>query len=221
MSGTVLAVCVSTDDVEVATVGASAIDKRPTPGRVPVTELGLVTDHVCDTTHHGGVDQAVYAYDDAEAQRWARELGRDLPYGWFGENLRVAGHSVTDAVVGERWSVGADGLLLEVTIPRTPCRTFAVWAAEENWIKRFHQRADVGTYLRVVQPGTVGAGDPITVISRPDHGVTVRQLHVGAATPGDLAGLLAGPDLPVKVERDARKVFRRHPTRPGHDPLER
>lgn len=101
--GLVLAVCAASDDVLLDGVGPSGIDKRPADGRVHVGELGLVTDHVCNTKHHGGVDQAVYAYDDAEARRWADELGRDLPYGWFGENLRVTGLPVTDAIVGEQW----------------------------------------------------------------------------------------------------------------------
>ncbi|UEA60221.1 MOSC domain-containing protein [Gordonia otitidis] len=206
--GHVIAVCVADHDVDLPSIGASAIDKRPQQGRVMVGAEGLVTDHVCDTKHHGGVDQAVYAYDHAEAHHWAATLGRELPYGWFGENLRVTGLPVTDALVGEQWAIGDDGLLLETTIPRTPCRTFAVWADETKWIKRFHDRGDVGTYLRVLRPGTVGAGDDIRVVHRPDHRVRVRHLITGTDA-DSLRELLAIDDLAPKVRREATKKLAR------------
>ena len=210
--GVVTAVCSADADVDLGKVGVSAIDKRPQSGRIAVGELGLTTDHVCDRRHHGGVDQAVYAYDDEEARRWAEELGRDLPPGWFGENLRITGVAVTDAIVGERWQVGSDGLVLETTIPRVPCRTFAAWAEEPRWVKRFMERSDVGAYLRVIKPGSVGAGDAVHVITRPDHGVRVRDLLTGT-DPDALRKLLANNDLAPKVHREATRHLSRATTR--------
>ncbi|SIS17251.1 MOSC domain-containing protein [Williamsia sterculiae] len=207
-TGRVLAVCAAQRDVVLDSIGASGIDKRPLSGPVAVVETGLTLDHSCDTRHHGGVDQAVYAYDDAEAARWATDLGRDLPAGWFGENLRVSGLAVTDAVVGERWRVGRS-VELEATIPRMPCRTFAVWAAEPRWVKRFLDRGDFGAYLRVCTPGEIQAGDEVTVVSRPDHGVRVRDLLAGTGDPDALRALLADPDLPAKVRREATKALKR------------
>ncbi|WP_280486515.1 MOSC domain-containing protein, partial [Nocardia cyriacigeorgica] len=91
-TGEVLAVCVLHAEIEVpGRVGRSGIDKRPRPERVGVRALGLDGDHVCDTAHHGGLHKAVYAYADEDAHRWATELDRDLPAGWFGENLRIRG----------------------------------------------------------------------------------------------------------------------------------
>ena len=209
MTGTVLAVCAAGHDVALTTITATAIDKRPTDARVSVTELGLATDHVCDTKHHGGLDQAVYSYDDAEARRWADELGRDLPFGWFGENLRIAGMNVTDAIVGERWAVGEDGLILETTIPRVPCRTFAEWSGEDRWIQRFTDRSDIGAYLRVITAGTVGAGDTVTVVDIPDHGVSVRDLFRGTDNTDGLNKLLATPGIAPKVHRDATRILKR------------
>lgn len=111
-----------------------------------VRELGVDGDHVCDRKHHGGEDQAVYAYAEHEARRWSAELGRALPPGWFGENLRVSGIETTDAVIGERWSVGTGGLVLEATIPRVPCVTFERWSEQEHWTRRFARQGDVGVY---------------------------------------------------------------------------
>lgn len=208
--GRILAACSVDAEVDLGALGVSAIDKRAHSGRVQVGSEGLGSDHVCDTDHHGGADQAVYAYSDAEARRWAEELDRDLPYGWFGENLRTDGIEVSGAIVGERWEIGDDGLILEVTIPRVPCRTFAAWAGEPQWIKRFMDRADVGTYLRVIHTGTVGAGDEIRVVSRPDHGVTARELLAGTPVDAEsLRALLANDEIAPKVRREATKRLSR------------
>lgn len=184
----------------------TAIDKRPAEGPVDVGPLGLRTDHVCDHRHHGGHEQAVYAYSDHEARRWAAELGRELPLGWFGENLRIDGHT-TDLVVGTRLRVG-DELELEITIPRTPCRTFALWSGEDDWLTRFIARGDTGAYLRVLTPGPVAAGDAITAVHVPSHGATVRDLFRGSR-PDALRALLQAGDLPPKVERDAVRALKR------------
>jgi MOSC domain-containing protein YiiM len=163
-------------------IGMTAIDKRPTDGRVPVAApgargtsgssgSGIVGDEVCDHRHHGGDDQAVYAYSREELDLWERELGRELPNGVFGENLTTLGLDTTDALIGERWRIGAE-VVLEVCATRIPCRTFAGWLEQTGWIKRFTQRALPGAYLRVITPGEIQTGDDITVLHRPRHGVT-------------------------------------------------
>ncbi|MFF0814816.1 MOSC domain-containing protein [Rhodococcus sp. NPDC003318] len=205
MTGRVDAVCVVHADRDSGTrrVTRTAIDKRPVAGPVEVRAAGLAGDHVCDTEHHGGPFKAVYAYSEDEARRWAADLGRDLPAGWFGENLRVDGIATSDAVIGERWRIG--GVLeLEVTGPRTPCGTFGMWAGEPGWVTRFTERGDTGAYLKVITPGPVSAGDPIAVTHVPGHGVTVRDLFTGR-DPVSLALLLAQqPGLSPTVEDKAR-----------------
>jgi MOSC domain-containing protein YiiM len=155
-------------------VGVTAIDKRPADGLVRVGRYGLRGDVQADRKDHGGLEKAVYAYDQAEADWWAGELGEDVPAGRFGENLRVSGLPVDDAEIGERWRVG-DALELEVTGPRTPCATFGRWLGQDGWVRRFTVRGRPGAYLRVLTPGDVRAGDPVTVTHRPGHGVTVAR----------------------------------------------
>ncbi|GAB2916806.1 MOSC domain-containing protein [Rhodococcus aerolatus] len=212
-AGVVVAVCVTERVLpDPGRVGQTGIDKRPAAGRVEVGPLGLAGDTVSDTRDHGGRDQAVYAYAREEADRWADELGQDVPPGRFGENLAVSGLAVTDAVVGERWRVGADrddACVLEVTLPRTPCATFGRFLGQERWVRRFTERGDVGAYLRVVVPGTVGAGDPVEVVSRPAHGVTVRDLFT-AREPGPVRALLTdGEDVPPKAVAAVEKLLAR------------
>ncbi len=159
----------------------TAIDKRPVdhavlvsaPGPKHVSGSGLAGDDVCDRRFHGGDDQAVYAYAREDLDRWAAELGRPLRCGEFGENLTTTGIDISNSVLGERWAIGTD-LVLEVSDPRLPCRTFASFLQQRGWVRQFTERADPGTYLRVITPGEVCAGDPLTVVDRPDHGITVR-----------------------------------------------
>ncbi|MBF6332610.1 MOSC domain-containing protein [Nocardia transvalensis] len=212
--GRVLAVCVVHAELElpskVSRVGRTAIDKRPVPDRVRVRALGLEGDHVCNTKDHGGVHQAVYAYAEEDARRWGAELARELPPGWFGENLRIRGLPVSDLVIGERWSVG--DTLLEVSAPRVPCATFGHWSGEQRWVKRFTLRADTGAYFRVLTEGTIGAGDEVRVEHIPDHGVTVRDLFTGS-DPARLDLLLAAEptisdDVRMQIARHTRRTAR-------------
>ncbi|TVU65620.1 MOSC domain-containing protein [Paenarthrobacter nitroguajacolicus] len=155
-------------------VGVTAIDKRPVEGPVKVHKLGIHGDVQASRIDHGGEDQAVYAYSQADADYWSGELQREVPAGLFGENLRVAGIETTHAVIGERWKIGLD-VELEVTSPRVPCATFQRVLGEPQWVKRFTQAGRVGTYLRVIKTGTISAGDHIHRTFVPKHGITVGQ----------------------------------------------
>jgi MOSC domain-containing protein YiiM len=190
----------------------TAIDKRAAGGRVPVRSpadggVGLAGDQVVDVRHHGGRDQAVYAYALEDLTWWAAELDRDLAPGAFGENLSTEGLDVTRAVIGERWQVGDDGLVLEVTSPRIPCNTFQGFMDEPQWVKRFTEHGASGAYLRVVAEGTVGAGDTVTVTGRPAHGVTIGDVFVLRRTGADrLERLLAEQaDLAASLEHAVRR----------------
>lgn len=193
--------------------GVSGIDKRPVdgpilvraPGPKPSGGSGLVGDTICDTDNHGGDDQAVYAYAREDLDRWQVELARTLPSGTFGENLTTSGLDVTGAVIGERWRVGAD-LVLQVRVPRIPCRTFAVWLGEQGWIKTFTLRAIPGAYLRVLSAGEVRRGDRIVVEHRPAHAVTIGTVFRAITTePELLPRLLDADELPDETKDRARR----------------
>ncbi|MFR9777281.1 MOSC domain-containing protein [Micromonospora sp. MS34] len=184
--------------------GRSGIDKRPAGGRVVVRSGGLTGDFIGERAHHGGPDQAVYTYAEEDAGWWAAELGRAIGPGAFGENLTTYAVDVTGAVIGERWAVG--GALLEVTKPRTPCTTFAGFWGVPDLIRRFTVRAAPGAYLRVLREGEVGAGDPVEVVDRPAHGVTIGQVfRATTLEPGLLPALLDVPELPEPIREKARR----------------
>lgn len=185
----------------------TGIDKRPVPGRVPVGRLGLAGDQVGDLEHHGGTDQAVYAYACEDAAWWQAELAREVLPGWFGENLSTEGLDLTAAVVGERWAVGS--AVLEVSCPRIPCRVFQGFRDVPRLVRRFTDHGAVGAYLRVVADGDIGAGDPVEIMSRPAHGVTVGETFRALTGHRDLLPrLLDVPELAGAHADRARKLLR-------------
>ena len=175
MRGWLDSVCVSGTDLPAVPDRKpvrTGIDKRPVAGRVVVHPLGLDGDVQVNRKHHGGEGQAVYAYAQEDAEFWIAELGRELPPGRFGENLRTTGLDLRNAVLGERWQVGT--ALFEVTAWRTPCANFARYWEVPDLVKRFAAHGATGAYLRVLQTGDVGAGDAVEISHRPDHGITVE-----------------------------------------------
>ncbi|MFK4067442.1 MOSC domain-containing protein [Streptomyces sp. NPDC029674] len=194
--------------------GRTGIDKRPVHGPVRVSApgakgvggSGVAGDEISDLRHHGGNDQAVYAYAREDLDRWERTLGRVLPDGSFGENLTTSGVDVNGAKIGERWRIGAD-LLLEVTSGRIPCRTFQGHLDEKGWVKRFTEGDAPGAYLRVIEPGEIRAGDRIEIVHRPEHEVTVGlQFRAVTTEKALLPRLLAAGDAlhPETAERARR-----------------
>jgi MOSC domain-containing protein YiiM len=191
----------------------TGIEKVPTSGpvlvRAPGTKRdglggGLVGDMVCDRQNHGGDTQAVYAYAREDLDHWQSVLERTLPCGVFGENLTTTGVDVNGAVIGERWRIG-DELELAVTVPRIPCGTFRGWIAERGWLRTFARAARPGTYLSVVKPGQVRAGDPVSVLHRPAHGVTVSQVFRAITLEPDLLPLILAAD---QLEEETKEMAR-------------
>jgi MOSC domain-containing protein YiiM len=144
----------------------------------PVDEItlqpgGVDGDAVINTKHHGGPDQAVYAYSNTDYTWWEQQLGRPLEPGTFGENLTIS--DAPKAIrVGDRLRIGPT--LLEVTAPRIPCATFAARMGEPGWIRRFRDAERPGFYCRVLEPGTIGPGDQVEWNPAPPENVSLTEM---------------------------------------------
>ena len=213
--GRVLSVNLAVPEVSSAKrVGVTGINKQPVDHPVQVRppgpktiglHSGLIGDQIFDIEHHGGDDQAVYAYAREDYDWWERQLDRDLPGGLFGENLTTTDVDVNGAVIGEKWHIGGT-LVLQPTFGRVPCATFQAKMAEPHWVKRFAEQNRPGAYLRVVTPGEVKAGDPIEVQDRPAHGVTIADaFRAYISEPEMMAAYAEIEDLP----EDLRQRFLR------------
>ncbi|MFL6116442.1 MAG: MOSC domain-containing protein [Catenulispora sp.] len=194
-------------------LSATGIDKQPVDGPVAVSapgpkgtgDVGLHGDRAYDVKSHGGVDQAVYAYAREDLDGWAAEFGRPLANGVFGENLTSQGLDVNGALIGERWRIGSD-VVLEASCPRIPCATFQGWLERDGWIKQFTRAARPGAYLRVIEPGDIRADDPVEIVHRPDHDVTIALVFRALTLESDLLPrLLVAEALPLEIRELARK----------------
>ena len=64
-------------------------------------------------------------------------------------------------------------------------------------VKRFGEASRPGAYLRIIREGELQAGDEIDVVSRPDHGVTIRQVSDAILLDDALLGPASiAPELP-------------------------
>jgi MOSC domain-containing protein YiiM len=99
-------------------------------------------------------------------------------------------------------------LVLEVSCPRIPCRTFAGWLAERGWIKTFTLAVRPGAYLRVIEPGPVQHGDSIDVVHRPAHDITIGVVFRALTRePLLLERVLAAGALPDHEQPEARLLL--------------
>lgn len=166
----------------------TGIFKKPVSGRLRATFTGLEGDGQADLKAHGGADKAIYVYSLENYMFWENELGlSDLPCGQFGENLTVQGLGDQEVYIGDRFSVGQ--AVVEVTQPRIPCFKLAIRMDSARFPKQFLRSRRVGFYVRVLEEGELGTGDPIEKIVEHPHRLSVAK---------SLLALTRGPEqLPV------------------------
>jgi len=173
----------------------TSIWKDPVEGPVRAAGINLEGDEQADRQVHGGPDKAVYAYAVEDVAWWEGQLGRPLGPGIFGQNLDVSGLDVSGALVGDRWRIGS--VLLEVRQPRLPCFKLALRMDDPRFVKRFGAAGRPGAYFSILEDGTLQAGDPVEVVDRPAHEITMRVFAEAYLRDHDrLPELLSVPALP-------------------------
>jgi MOSC domain-containing protein YiiM len=149
----------------------SAIVKPAVSGPVAARGVNLEGDEQADKVHHGGPEQAVYAYASEDAAWWSALVDRDLGPGAFGENLTLEGVDVSRARIGERWRIGTAEL--RVAGPRVPCFKLEANVGVTGFMKAFLHAGRPGAYLAITGEGELEAGDAVEIVHRPAHDVSV------------------------------------------------
>lgn len=170
----ILAVCLGRPEILPGKKYKTGINKLAIQGPIMVDAEGLVGDAILNRKHHGGIDQAVYIEGSTDLDWWQAELGRDLPYGTFGENLVIEGLESAQLAAGDRLAIGE--VLLEVTSARMPCATFAAKMGDPTIVKRYTRAARPGAYARVLQGGMVEAGQAVEFTPWSGDRVTMREM---------------------------------------------
>ncbi len=188
----------------------TGIYKMPVSGPVQVSRLGLPGDFICDEKNHGGPDQAVYLYGAPDYEWWSWQLGRQLEPGTFGENLTLSDFESARYNIGDRLQVGS--VLLEFTAPRIPCSTLARRMRDPSFVKKYRQAERPGMYCRVIQEGTLQAGDEATLI--PYSGATVPALdlfreHQSREKHADVLLRILDAPIAIRARLDAEDDLRK------------
>ncbi|WP_315983554.1 MOSC domain-containing protein [Aliamphritea spongicola] len=137
-------------------------------GAVEVMELGLAGDEQADLRVHGGPHKAVHIYPREHYSDWQEALGYRAVLeeaGAFGENLSSRGLTEETVCMGDQYRIGS--VLFEVSQGRQPC-----WKLNDRFdcktmAKQVQDTRRTGWYFRVLEPGTLQAGDDIVLVSRP------------------------------------------------------
>jgi MOSC domain-containing protein YiiM len=170
----------------------TSIFKDQVRGPVALRHTNLDGDAQADLTVHGGRNKAVYAYPWEHYDGWKSRLGRDLPFGVFGENLTTEGLIEDSVHIGDEFRVGTARLV--VTQPRLPCIKLGLRFGDPGMVKTFQQAGTPGIYFAVREEGVVGPGDPIERISEDEQRITVSEMFRlaldGDADPDSLRRLL-------------------------------
>jgi MOSC domain-containing protein YiiM len=137
--------------------------------------LHLDGDGQADLVSHGGANKAVYGYAHEHYATWASELGRDdLVSGQFGENLTTEGLLETEVGIGDVFRIGT--ATLQVSQPRSPCFKLGLRMNDPSFVRTFLKSGRTGFYFRVVEEGSLTAGDAMQRIERGETGVTVHEV---------------------------------------------
>jgi len=153
----------------------TSIFKEPVAGRIAIKRLNLEGDQQADLKVHGGPEMAVYLYPAEYYAFWREQFPEmELPWGMFGENLTIWGLRDDTLYIGDHLQVGSAHLV--VTQPRLPCYKLALKFGRDDILKRFFQSGFSGFYCAVLQEGEVAAGDPIRLLHRDEHEVSVLDI---------------------------------------------
>ena len=173
----------------------TGIFKQSVTDPLELAVLGFASDVQINRKYHGGPDKAVCAYASEHYDFWAKMLGHDLPNGSFGENFTLSG-LLEDAVhIGDVFKVGK--ARVQISQPRQPCGTLAARFGIKNFVKRVVDSGMTGWYFRVLEPGTVRAGDHLELLSRGEVSVQAANLvmHQKKTPREKIENLLAQPAL--------------------------
>ena len=192
-------------------VETTGIYKIPTREPALVTTLGIKDDFIGDPVFHGGPDQAIYLYGAPDYAWWSEQLGQVLAPGTFGENLTLSDFESARYKIGDRLQIGP--VILEFTAPRTPCSTLARRMGDPMFVQRYRRAERPGMYCRVIQEGTVQAGEAVKVMPYAAEKIPAidvfRDHYLRDRDVADLRRFLQAPiasRVRDALERDLRKL---------------
>ncbi len=154
----------------------TGIFKFPVSDPMRLLYTNVENDIVVDKEHHAGLNKACYLFSADQYPYW-KKVYPQLQWDWgmFGENLTISGMDETEMRIGDLYAIGS--ARLQVSQPREPCYKLGIRFGNQEIIRQFVEHGFPGTYVRIVQEGTVSVGDTMTLESQSANELTVRQFY--------------------------------------------
>jgi MOSC domain-containing protein YiiM len=173
----------------------TGIFKQPVTDALELGVLGFTNDVQVNRKYHGGPDKAVCAYAFEHYDFWTEVLERELPAGSFGENFTLSGLLEDEVHIGDVFKIGT--ARVQISQPRQPCGTLAARFGIKDFVKQVVNSGMTGWYFRVLEPGTVRAGDHLELQTRGKISVQAANLvmHHKNTPREKMENLLAQPAL--------------------------
>lgn len=147
----------------------SAINKKATYEQERVIFTGLVNDVQADRKNHGGPDKAIHHYAFEHYTYWTFVPDVSFPNvlheGGFGENISTVDMDESLVCIGDKYKVGS--VVLEVSQARQPCWKLNLRFGHPNMSRMVQDSLRTGWYYRVLEEGTLQAGNRFTLLDRP------------------------------------------------------
>ncbi|WP_276359105.1 MOSC domain-containing protein [Daejeonella sp. H1SJ63] len=158
--------------------GMTAFCKRPI--KTDLIDLGMTGfagDIIADTKHHGGNDKAICCYNADHFPKWKNELGFDLEFAAFGENLTLSGINADErnVYIGDRYQLGE--AIVEVSEPRGPCYMIGIRYNYKKFPVHLQESGLTGYYLRTIKPGIVRKTDKLIHICSHPEKISVMDVN--------------------------------------------
>lgn len=168
----------------------TAINKVQIKEPIYLSFQGLVGDECADQRHHGGVERALHQYPIEHYDYWNKKYPaikqRYAP--GMGENLSSLGMTEFNVCIGDQYQWGT--AVIEVSQPRSPC-----FKLNKRWgvaclSVEMQQMSLCGWLYRVRKEGIVSIEEPLKLIHREPHAMSIREVcDVFYGDPLSLIGL--------------------------------
>lgn len=154
----------------------TGIYKYPTSKEIQLLKEDVANDTVIDRKHHGGIHKACYLYSADQYSYW-KKLYPNLKWDWgmFGENLTIQGFNESEIRIGDTYKIG--NALVQITQPREPCYKLGIRFNDQKIIKQFINHNNPGTYVKILETGTVKIGDEVKLVSQANNSLTINQYY--------------------------------------------
>lgn len=148
--------------------------KIPTFEGITLKKEYVISDYVEDLCNHGGIDKACYIFSSDHYSHW-KNLYPSLIWNWgmFGENITVSGLDESTIFIGDIYKIGTS--VIQVSQPRQPCYKLGIRFENQLILKQFIQFGFPGIYVRILEEGSVKAGDKLELIQRYDESITICE----------------------------------------------